>query len=139
MIKEFFANYFLHTADVTIDLGENAVEVHHARSEPWRITLVDTGAETQTGGRLKTNVMGTVHVMGGAAGRRRPHAGLHHHRQMLRESRMGLTLSRDRSMGGYGPYSSSSKGAAELAIAAYRRSYSAAECGTLLPSCVQET
>lgn len=53
VIKEFFANYFLHTADVTIDLGKNAVEVHHARSEPWRITLVDTGAETQTGGRLK--------------------------------------------------------------------------------------
>ncbi len=53
MIKEFFANYFLHAADVTIDLTQNSMEVHEKRSEPWRITLVDTGAETQTGGRLK--------------------------------------------------------------------------------------
>ena len=53
MIKEYFANYFLHTADVTIDLKKNAVEVHQNWSEPWRITLVETGAETQTGGRLK--------------------------------------------------------------------------------------
>ena len=53
MIKEYFANYFLHTADVTIDLRNNAMDVHHARSEPWRITLVETGAETMTGGRLK--------------------------------------------------------------------------------------
>lgn len=53
MIKEYFANYFLHTTDVTIDLKRNAVEVHQNWSEPWRITLVDTGAETQTGGRLK--------------------------------------------------------------------------------------
>lgn len=53
MIKEYFANYFLHTADVTIDLATNAIEVHHKRSEPWRITLVDTGAAAMTGGRLK--------------------------------------------------------------------------------------
>jgi len=53
MIKEFFANYFLHTADVTIDLERNSLEVHEKRSEPWRITLVDTGADTMTGGRLK--------------------------------------------------------------------------------------
>jgi len=53
MIKEYFANYFLHTADVTIDLKNNNVEVHQNWSEPWRITLVDTGAETQTGWRLK--------------------------------------------------------------------------------------
>ncbi|MCA1654715.1 MAG: glucose-1-phosphate cytidylyltransferase [Sphingomonadales bacterium] len=53
MLKEYFANYFLHTADVTIDLSKNAMEVHQNWSEPWRITLVDTGAETQTGGRLK--------------------------------------------------------------------------------------
>lgn len=53
VIKEFFANYFLHTADVTIDLrGGNGMEVHFARSEPWRITLVETGATTMTGGRL---------------------------------------------------------------------------------------
>ena len=53
LIKEYFANYFLHTADVTIDLKNNAMEVHQNWSEPWRITLVETGAETQTGGRLK--------------------------------------------------------------------------------------
>jgi glucose-1-phosphate cytidylyltransferase len=53
IIKEFFANYFLHTADVTIDLERNSMEVHEKRSEPWRITLVDTGDDTMTGGRLK--------------------------------------------------------------------------------------
>ena len=53
LIKEFFANYFLHTADVTIDLADNSMQVHHKRSEPWKITLVDTGSEAQTGGRLK--------------------------------------------------------------------------------------
>ena len=53
MIKEFFANYFLHTSDITIDLRNgNTMEVHSARSEPWRITLVDTGPTTMTGGRL---------------------------------------------------------------------------------------
>jgi glucose-1-phosphate cytidylyltransferase len=53
LIKEFFANYFLHTSDVTIDLRQgNRMEVHHHRSEPWRITLVETGAATMTGGRL---------------------------------------------------------------------------------------
>lgn len=53
LIKEFFANYFLHTADVTVDLRQNSLEVHKNRSEPWLITLVDTGAQTMTGGRLK--------------------------------------------------------------------------------------
>jgi len=53
VIKEFFSNYFLHASDVTIDLSKNAMEVHQNWSEPWRITLVDTGAETQTGGRLQ--------------------------------------------------------------------------------------
>src|SRR5204863_228981 len=53
VIKEFFANYFLHTADVTLDLAKNSVEVHRGRSEPWRVTLVDTGPDSQTGGRLK--------------------------------------------------------------------------------------
>lgn len=53
VIKEFFANYFLHTSDCTIDLATNTLEVHKSRSEPWRITLVDTGPATQTGGRLK--------------------------------------------------------------------------------------
>ncbi|WP_448536900.1 glucose-1-phosphate cytidylyltransferase [Sphingobium yanoikuyae] len=53
LIKEYFANYFLHTADVTIDLrGGNGMEIHHARSEPWRVSLVETGADTMTGGRL---------------------------------------------------------------------------------------
>ena len=53
LIKEYFANYFLHMADVTIDMENNAVEVHHKKTEPWRVTLVDTGEATMTGGRLK--------------------------------------------------------------------------------------
>ena len=53
LIKEYFANYFLHTSDVTLDLSTNAMEVHRRNAEPWRITLVDTGEATQTGGRLK--------------------------------------------------------------------------------------
>jgi glucose-1-phosphate cytidylyltransferase len=53
LIKEYFANYFLHAADVTIDLANNRIEVHEAKSEPWRVTMVETGADTQTGGRLK--------------------------------------------------------------------------------------
>jgi glucose-1-phosphate cytidylyltransferase len=53
LIKEYFANYFLHNADVSIDLKSNSVEIHQNWSEPWRITLVETGADTMTGGRLK--------------------------------------------------------------------------------------
>lgn len=53
LIKEYFANYFLHTADVTIDLGKNSMEVHRNWNEGWKITLVETGDETMTGGRLK--------------------------------------------------------------------------------------
>lgn len=53
VIKEYFQNYFLHASDVTIDLKENKVEIHKAAAEPWRITLVDTGEETQIGGRIK--------------------------------------------------------------------------------------
>jgi len=53
VIKEYFANYFLHNSDVTIDLAKNHMEIHQSWSEPWRITLVDTGADTMTGGRLK--------------------------------------------------------------------------------------
>lgn len=53
LIKEFFANYFLHMADVTVDCATGALEVHNVRAEPWRVTLVDTGAATMTGGRLK--------------------------------------------------------------------------------------
>lgn len=53
MVKEYFANYFLHTSDVTFDLANNRMEVHHQHAEPWRVTLVDTGDHTQTGGRLK--------------------------------------------------------------------------------------
>lgn len=53
MIKEYFANYFLHTSDVTFDLSSNRMEVHQKHAEPWRVTLVDTGELTQTGGRLK--------------------------------------------------------------------------------------
>jgi glucose-1-phosphate cytidylyltransferase len=53
VIKEYFANYFLHTSDITFDLRNNSLDVHQTTAEPWRITLVDTGLETQTGGRLK--------------------------------------------------------------------------------------
>jgi glucose-1-phosphate cytidylyltransferase len=52
-IKDFFANYFLHTSDVTFDMRNNEMEVHQNYSEPWRVTLVDTGEETMTGGRLR--------------------------------------------------------------------------------------
>ena len=53
MIKEYFANYFLHTSDVTFDLAGGDMEVHRSAAEPWRVTLVDTGDDTMTGGRLK--------------------------------------------------------------------------------------
>jgi len=53
VIKEYFANYFLHTSDVTFDLRENQMQVHARRTEPWRVTIVDTGDATMTGGRLK--------------------------------------------------------------------------------------
>ena len=53
MIKEYFANYFLHMSDVTIDMKQNKVEIHENNAEPWKITLVDTGESTMTGGRLK--------------------------------------------------------------------------------------
>lgn len=53
LIKEYFANYFLHTSDVTFDMTNNKMEVHQNSAEPWRITLVETGEKTMTGGRLK--------------------------------------------------------------------------------------
>ena len=53
IIKEYFANYFLHMSDVTIDLSRNGIEVHQNSAEPWRITLIDTGEATMTGGRLR--------------------------------------------------------------------------------------
>ncbi len=53
MIKEYFANYFIHQADITVDLGKNSIEVHKSKAEPWKITLVDTGLNTMTGGRIK--------------------------------------------------------------------------------------
>ena len=53
VIKEYFANYFLHMSDVTFDMSRNTMEVHQRKAEPWRVTLVDTGDETMTGGRLK--------------------------------------------------------------------------------------
>lgn len=53
VIKEYFANYFLHTSDITVDIKNNSIEVHDTHSEPWKITLVDTGLESMTGGRVK--------------------------------------------------------------------------------------
>lgn len=53
LIKEYFANYFLHMSDVTFDMKFNSMEVHHKKAEPWKVTLVDTGETTMTGGRLR--------------------------------------------------------------------------------------
>lgn len=53
VIKEYFANYFLHMSDVTFDMRNNHMEVHHKRAEPWSVTLVDTGDDSMTGGRLR--------------------------------------------------------------------------------------
>ena len=53
MIKEYFANYFLHTSDVTFDVATNSMTVHEATAEPWKVTLVDTGEKSMTGGRLR--------------------------------------------------------------------------------------
>jgi len=53
MIKEYFANFVLHAADVTVDLARNAIEYHEVVAEPWRVTLVETGEDTQTGGRIR--------------------------------------------------------------------------------------
>lgn len=53
IIKEYFANYFLHMSDITFDMAGNSMEVHRKKAEPWRVTIVDTGDETMTGGRIK--------------------------------------------------------------------------------------
>jgi glucose-1-phosphate cytidylyltransferase len=53
VIKEYFQNYFLHMSDVTFDMATNSMEVHQRRSEPWRVTIIDTGEATMTGGRLR--------------------------------------------------------------------------------------
>jgi len=53
VIKEYFANYFLHMSDITFDMQNNSMEVHERHAEPWKVTVVDTGDETMTGGRLK--------------------------------------------------------------------------------------
>ena len=53
VIKEYFANYFLHMSDITFDMADNRMIVHHQKAEPWKVTMVDTGDETMTGGRLK--------------------------------------------------------------------------------------
>lgn len=53
IIKEYFANYFLHMSDVTFDMAQNKMQVHQNSAEPWRVTLIDTGEQTMTGGRLK--------------------------------------------------------------------------------------
>jgi glucose-1-phosphate cytidylyltransferase len=62
LIKEYFANYFLHMSDVTFDMVENRMQVHQNNAEPWRVTLVDTGENTMTGGRLKR----VVHYLDGS-------------------------------------------------------------------------
>jgi glucose-1-phosphate cytidylyltransferase len=52
-IKEYFANYFLHEADITVDLSNNSMDIHHSNAEPWKITMVDTGINSMTGSRIK--------------------------------------------------------------------------------------
>lgn len=63
IVKEYFANYFLHTSDITFDLSNNSMEIHNNYSEPWKVTLVDTGLHTMTGGRIKRikNYIGNEH------------------------------------------------------------------------------
>ena len=64
MIKEYFANYFLHTSDVTFHMDEdNRMEVHHRKNEPWKVTLVDTGDGSQTGGRLRMSILILMRVV----------------------------------------------------------------------------
>ena len=53
MIKEYFANYFLHQSDITFDMSKNKIKIHQKRAEPWKVTLIDTGEKTMTGGRIK--------------------------------------------------------------------------------------
>lgn len=53
VIKEWFSNYFMHNSDITVDLANNSIEVHECKAEPWKVTLVDTGLHTMTGGRIK--------------------------------------------------------------------------------------
>jgi glucose-1-phosphate cytidylyltransferase len=53
VIKEYFSNYFLHMSDITLDLRDNSIHVHQAKAEPWTVTLIDTGEDTQIGGRIK--------------------------------------------------------------------------------------
>lgn len=53
LVKEYFANYFLHKSDVTINLADNSIDMHDSQAEPWKITLVDTGTDSMTGGRIK--------------------------------------------------------------------------------------
>ena len=53
LIKEYFANYFIHMSDVTFDMTDNNMVIHQKKAEPWKVTLVDTGEDTMTGGRLK--------------------------------------------------------------------------------------
>ena len=57
VIKEYFSNYFVHMSDITIDLENNRFETHSAKAEPWRVTLIDTGEMTMTGGRLKVSAI----------------------------------------------------------------------------------
>ena len=53
VIKEYFANYFLHQADITLDISANKISVHNNQTEPWKVTMIDTGLNTMTGGRIK--------------------------------------------------------------------------------------
>lgn len=66
VIKEYFANYFLHMSDITFDMKDNVMHIHESKSEPWKVTIIDTGDGTMTGGRLlrvKEYLNGELHTM----------------------------------------------------------------------------
>jgi glucose-1-phosphate cytidylyltransferase len=90
VIKEYFANYFLHMSDVTFDMAKNTMEVHQRNAEPWKVTLVDTGEKTQTGGRLgrvREHLNGTFFLTyGDGVGDVDVAATLAFHRQQARQA-----------------------------------------------------
>lgn len=105
IIKEYFANYFLHTSDVTFDMGKNHLEIHKQKAEPWKVTLVDTGETTLTGGRLRRArdyIDGTFcFTYGDGVGNIDIRALINHHKQEGRQA----TLTAVKPPGRYGALS----------------------------------
>jgi len=98
LIKEYFANYYLHTSDVTLDIAGNAMEVHQSTAEPWRVALTDTGEASMTSGRIKraapyvSSPGSHQQSRGGARERGRPRRARREQRQVLREPRVAVGL-----------------------------------------------